>query len=167
MKKKSLACILGFCLIFLCFQIRTQVANDQISENFTKLLEGIDLLPQSGPEQVREFILILCDSILQIAPQIDIPQNIQSEIKESLKAYRNTKNVMLAEDSIKSLWKAGRFLDPNFDLNFPDNATPEIIKEDVKMELNQAQAFHGQGKMDRVEEILLRTVLRIVTPVIH
>jgi len=63
------------------------------------------------------------------------------------------------------LWKAARFINPDFDLNFPDNATPDLIKEDVRLELHQALSFLDQGKMDRVEEILIRTLLRIVTPI--
>jgi len=165
MKKKSLVCFLGFCLVFLSFQLRALAAEDQISENITKLLEGIDLLPQLSSEQANEYILLLCDSILLMAPQVDMPQNIQSEIKENIEAQRTTKNVIPQNDSIDSFWKAARFINPNFDLNFPDNPTPETIKEDVKLELNQALAFHNQGKMDQVEEILLRTLLRIVTPV--
>jgi hypothetical protein len=67
------------------------------------------------PEEIREFILLLADSILLIAPQVDVPQDIQSEMKESVNAYRNVENVILQEGSVDSLWKAARFLNPDFD----------------------------------------------------
>ena len=164
MNKKSLVCFLGFCLVFLTFQGKSLSAEAQISENITKLIEGLDLIPQLGPEETRGYILLLADSILLLAPKVDVPQDIQAEMKESVDAYRNVEHVILQEESVKALWKAARFINPDFDLDFPDKPTPETIKEDVRLELHQALSFFDQGKMDRVEEILLRTLLRIVTP---
>ncbi len=164
MKKRLLVCFLGFCLVFLSFQMKPLSAEDQISENITKLIEDLDLIPQLGPDHVRNYLLLLGDSILSLAPRIDVPQSIQTEMKNDMEEYRKGDGVILQEESVDSLWKAARFINPDFDLNFPENATPETIKEDVKMELNQALIFHSQGKLDRVEEILIRTLLRIVTP---
>ncbi len=164
MGKKSLVCLIGFCLVFLCFLKKTPSMEDQISENITKLIEGIDLIPQMEQEQVREYLLLLGDSILSLAPSVDMPQSIQTEMKNIMEKYRKADGAILGEKSVEPLWKAGRFINPDFDLNFPDNPTPETIKGEVKIELNQAKDFHSQGKMDRVEEILIRTLLRIVTP---
>jgi len=99
---------------------------------FCVFIEGLDRNPEFGPEETRGYILLLADSILLMAPQVDIPQDIQSEMKEGVAAYRNVENVILQEDSVDLLWKAARFLNPDFDLNFPENPTPELIKEDVR-----------------------------------
>ena len=167
MKKTSLVCYFGFCLVLLSFQAHPLLAEDVVSENITKFIEGLDRIPELGQEEIRGYLLLLAESILLIAPQVDIPQDIQTELKESIDAYKIVDNVILHESSVDSLWKAARFIDPDFDLNFPDNATPDLIKEDVRLELHKALSFWDQGKMDRVEEILIRTLLRIVTPHRH
>ena len=165
MKKIAFICFLGLMLVFLPFENQGQAAEDKISDNISKLLEVIEHLPHEGPEQAREFILVCLDSILLTAALVDIPQNIQSEIKENIDAYRSTDYVILQQDAINSLWKAARRLDPDFDVNIPDDATPESIKDDIRLELHQAKSFHDQEKDNRVIEIFLRTVLRVVTPV--
>jgi len=144
--------------------VKPLTAEEQISENIGKLIKGLDLIPQIGPEQTREYILLMADSILLLAPQVDVPQSIQTEMKNMREEYRKGEIVILQEKSVEPLWKAARFLNPDFGLNFPENPTPETIKEDVRLELHQAISFLDQGKMDRVEEILLRTLLRVVTP---
>ena len=164
MIKKLFVFCIGLCLVFLSFQVKSLTAEEQISENITKIIEGLDLIPQLEQNQVRDYLLLICDSILLVAPQVDIPQDIQTEMKNMREAYKKEEVVILQEKSVEPLWKAARFINPDFDLNFPDNATPELIKEDVRLDLHQALSFLDQGKMDRVEEILLRTLLRIVTP---
>ena len=57
-----------------------------------------------------------------------------------------------------------RSIDPDFALNFPENPTPDLIKEDVRQELTQALSIYDEGNVKKTEEILLRTLLRIVTP---
>lgn len=47
----------------------------------------------------------------------------------------------------------------------PGETTPELIKNDIRLELLKAQSFHEQGKDKRVVEIFLRTVLPIVISV--
>lgn len=167
MKKTSLVCYFGFCLVLLSFQAHPLLAEDVVSENITKFIEGLDRIPELGQEEIRGYLLLLAESILLVAPQIDMPQNIQAEMKNMREAYIKEETVILQEESVQPLWKAARFINPDFDLNFPDNATPDLIKEDVRLELHKALSFWDQGKMDRVEEILIRTLLRIVTPHRH
>ncbi|MCJ7580628.1 MAG: hypothetical protein MUP98_08845 [Candidatus Aminicenantes bacterium] len=164
MKTIFFVCLLSVSLILLSFSILAIGSEEQISENITKFIEGLDRISEMEPEEIRGYLLLLADSIILIAPQVDIPQDIQSEMKESVAAYRNVENVILQEGSVDSLWKAARFINPDFDLNFPDNATSETIKEDVRLELHLALSFLDQGKMNRVEEILIRTLLSIITP---
>ncbi len=164
MIKKLLSCLIGLSLAFISFHGKHLTADEQISENITKIIEGIDLIPQLEQDQVRAYLLLICDSILLIAPQVDVPLSIQTEMKNMREVYKKGEGVILQEESVEPLWKAARFINPDFDLNFPDNATPDLIKEDVRLELHQAISFLDQGKMDRVEEILIRTLLRIVTP---
>ncbi len=167
MIKKLFVFCLGLCLTFFSIQMKSQTAEEQISENITKIIEALELIPQLEQDQVRDYLLLICDSIILVAPQVDVPQSIQTEMKDMREAYIKEEAVILQEKSVKPLWDAARFINPDFDLNFPENPTPDLIKEDVRLELHQALSFLDQGKMDRVEEILIRTLLRIVTPHKH
>jgi hypothetical protein len=166
MKKLIFVCIVGFLLAFFPLKSEGKVSKDQISENISKLIDGLETLPGAGYERIKDLIQVLLDSILVVAPQFGISQELQSEIKTNSKIYKESDTVLIHEDGVKSLWKTARFMDPDFDLDLPEKATPETIKEEIRLELHQARSFHSQGKDDRVLEILLRTILRIMTPVI-
>ena len=128
MKTIFFVCLLIVSLILLCFSVLAVESEDQISENITKIIEALDLIPQLEQDQVRDYLLLICDSILLVAPQVDVPQTIQTELENMREAYTKGEAVILQEESVKPLWDAARFINPDFDLNFPDNATPEIIK---------------------------------------
>lgn len=159
-----MAILLSLSLVFLSFPLRAQTADNPIAENINKLIEGLDRIPEMTQEDVRMYLLLMCESILYLAPRVEVPQNVQNEIKDVMEQYKKGEGIF-EEQSVEPLWKAARSLDPDFDLDFPENATPDLIKEDVRSELHEAIAFLDMGQLDRVEEILLRTLLRVVTPV--
>ena len=164
MKKILLIC-LGLLIGFLLFGNNRVSGEDQIEENITKLIADLELLPEAGMEKIREFFRLHCETLLLVAPQADVPSDIQSEIKEILEEYSVTERALFDENSVQSFWKAARFIDPEFDLQIPENATVKTIKEDIRLELHKAKSFHAQGNVKKVLEILLRTFLRIVTPI--
>lgn len=165
MKKFLTFFLCGILLVSLSSQNKAGATEDKISEDISRLIEVLELVPQAGCEQTKEFILDLLDSILLMAPKLDIPKELQSEIETHVDAYRESDNVIIHANGVEALWKTAQFINPDFDLNLPDRANPAIIKEDIRLELHQAQSFHAQGKDESVMEILLRTLLRIVTPV--
>ena len=164
MKRKSIIFLLGLCLVFLSFPMCSQAEEDPIPENIARIIEALDLIPQLTEEQTKEYLLLICDSILALAPRADVPESVQTQMKTMREAYVNEEVVILQEESVKPLWEAARSIDPDFALNFPENPTPDLIKEDVRQELNEALLIYDEGNVKKTEEILLRTLLRIVTP---
>ena len=156
---------LGLLVVFLLFGNEGSKGKDQIEENIDKLIAGIELVPDAGQEKTNEFIRILVESVLLTAPKANIPQNIQSEIKECLEEYESADHALLQKRAVEALWEAARSYDPEFDLLIPEDATIKSLKEDTRLEFFKAISFHNQGNDEEVFEILLRTVLRIVTPI--
>ena len=167
MKKIVLVSVLGLLMAFLLFGDEGIPGEDQILENISQLIAGLELMPEASTsmEKVREFLRLFCETILLVAPEANVPQNIQTEIKDILKDYSVSDRAILDETSVQPFWKAARFIDPEFDLQIPENATVETIKEDIRLELHKARSSHDQGNAENVLEILLRMFLRIVTPI--